>query len=174
MRKIWTLVTCQPFLGWHACISVSFHIGSFSSYTGGGGYHCERKSEHGEQHGLPCSGRSDPLDGQQDKKIDGKQSGYLTGGCRNGLKDLGITLLGSRLIILLIAGVANYRDSLFFRCGQVVLCGAGMDARAYRMPMLKGCNVFELDIKPVLDYKARTLEKVRNHKASTARVEGFL
>lgn len=43
---------------------------------------------------------------------------------------------------------------------QVVLCGAGMDARAYRMEALKQCEVYELDIKPVLDYKASTISTV--------------
>ncbi len=43
---------------------------------------------------------------------------------------------------------------------QVVLCGAGMDARAYRLPELKGRKVFELDVKPVLEYKAGVLAEV--------------
>ena len=42
----------------------------------------------------------------------------------------------------------------------MVLCGAGMDARAYRLPELKGRKVFELDVKPVLEYKAGVLAEV--------------
>lgn len=43
----------------------------------------------------------------------------------------------------------------------MVLCGAGMDARAYRLPELAGRRVFELDVKPVLEYKAGVLAEVR-------------
>lgn len=43
----------------------------------------------------------------------------------------------------------------------MVLCGAGMDARAYRLPELAGRRVFELDVKPVLEYKAGVLASVR-------------
>lgn len=43
---------------------------------------------------------------------------------------------------------------------QIVLCGAGMDARAYRLPELVGRRVFELDVKPVLEYKAGVLAEV--------------
>lgn len=43
---------------------------------------------------------------------------------------------------------------------QIVLCGAGMDARGYRLSCLQECHVYELDIKAVLDYKNKTIEKV--------------
>ena len=36
-----------------------------------------------------------------------------------------------------------------------------MDARAYRLPELAGRRVFELDVKPVLEYKAGVLASVR-------------
>jgi hypothetical protein len=42
----------------------------------------------------------------------------------------------------------------------VVLCGAGMDARAYRLSCLRNCRVFELDVKPVLDYKIKKIATV--------------
>lgn len=35
-----------------------------------------------------------------------------------------------------------------------------MDARAYRLPELQGRRVFELDVKPVLEYKAGVLASV--------------
>lgn len=40
---------------------------------------------------------------------------------------------------------------------QVVVLAAGLDARAYRLPSLAGCTVYELDRRPVLDYKRETL-----------------
>jgi O-methyltransferase involved in polyketide biosynthesis len=36
-----------------------------------------------------------------------------------------------------------------------------MDARAYRLPCLRNCQVFEMDIKAVLDYKTKTIATVR-------------
>jgi methyltransferase (TIGR00027 family) len=42
-------------------------------------------------------------------------------------------------------------------CRQVVLLGAGLDARAYRLPWPAGTTVFELDLPPVLALKDRLL-----------------
>lgn len=36
-----------------------------------------------------------------------------------------------------------------------------MDARAYRLPELAGRKAFELDVKPVLEYKTGVLAEVR-------------
>ncbi|XP_042494409.1 putative S-adenosyl-L-methionine-dependent methyltransferase Mjls_1072 isoform X2 [Macadamia integrifolia] len=41
---------------------------------------------------------------------------------------------------------------------QVVLLGAGMDARAYRLSYLKGINVFEVDFPELLHMKATLLQ----------------
>lgn len=41
---------------------------------------------------------------------------------------------------------------------QVVLLGAGLDTRAYRLPWPDGCVVFEVDRAAVLGFKERTLE----------------
>ncbi|WP_227981590.1 SAM-dependent methyltransferase [Nocardia spumae] len=40
---------------------------------------------------------------------------------------------------------------------QVVVLAAGLDARAYRLPWLEGCTVYELDRPQVLDFKRETL-----------------
>jgi methyltransferase (TIGR00027 family) len=40
---------------------------------------------------------------------------------------------------------------------QVVLLGAGLDTRAFRLPWPDGCVVFEVDRAPVLEHKARVL-----------------
>jgi O-methyltransferase involved in polyketide biosynthesis len=42
---------------------------------------------------------------------------------------------------------------------QIVLLGAGLDARAYRTQEIKHCTVFEIDRQEVLEYKARILKK---------------
>ncbi|MFB7499224.1 SAM-dependent methyltransferase [Streptomyces sp. NPDC056161] len=41
---------------------------------------------------------------------------------------------------------------------QVVLLGAGLDSRAYRLPWPQGSAVFEIDQEPVLAFKQRTLD----------------
>jgi methyltransferase (TIGR00027 family) len=41
---------------------------------------------------------------------------------------------------------------------QVVLLGAGLDTRAYRMPWPNGTTVYEIDQEPVLAFKERTLD----------------
>lgn len=41
---------------------------------------------------------------------------------------------------------------------QVVLLGAGLDTRAYRLPWPDGCTVFEVDREEVLAFKHRTLD----------------
>lgn len=46
-------------------------------------------------------------------------------------------------------------------CGvppQVVLLGAGMDTRAYRLKCLEGCNVFEVDLPKIVDFKSALLK----------------
>ncbi|MGH3156109.1 MAG: SAM-dependent methyltransferase, partial [Streptosporangiaceae bacterium] len=43
-------------------------------------------------------------------------------------------------------------------CLQVVLLGAGLDARAFRLPWPAGLRCFELDTADVLDYKSRVIE----------------
>jgi methyltransferase (TIGR00027 family) len=42
-------------------------------------------------------------------------------------------------------------------CRQVVILGAGLDARAFRLPWPSGSRCFELDLPPVLDFKERVL-----------------
>ncbi|KAG1368497.1 putative S-adenosyl-L-methionine-dependent methyltransferase [Cocos nucifera] len=42
---------------------------------------------------------------------------------------------------------------------QVVLLGAGMDARAYRLSCLKECNVFEVDFPDLLQTKADLIQE---------------
>lgn len=41
---------------------------------------------------------------------------------------------------------------------QVVLLGAGMDTRAYRLKCLEGCNVFEVDLPKIVDFKSAILK----------------
>ncbi|MEU3624884.1 class I SAM-dependent methyltransferase [Amycolatopsis coloradensis] len=43
---------------------------------------------------------------------------------------------------------------------QVVLLGAGLDSRAFRLDWPPGCVVFELDREPVLDFKQEVLHKL--------------
>ncbi|KAJ6339111.1 hypothetical protein OIU76_008547 [Salix suchowensis] len=52
--------------------------------------------------------------------------------------------------------------------GQVVLLGAGMDARAYRLSCLKESDVFEVDFPEVLEVKTTLL------KAATETIDGHL
>jgi methyltransferase (TIGR00027 family) len=42
---------------------------------------------------------------------------------------------------------------------QVVILGAGLDTRAYRLPWPPGSRCFELDLPPVLDFKADVLAR---------------
>ncbi|MEU6604948.1 SAM-dependent methyltransferase [Streptomyces shenzhenensis] len=44
---------------------------------------------------------------------------------------------------------------------QLVLLGAGLDMRAYRLPWPPGSSVFEIDREPVLTFKQRTLDTLR-------------
>jgi methyltransferase (TIGR00027 family) len=47
---------------------------------------------------------------------------------------------------------------------QVVVLAAGMDARAYRLDALEGCNVFELDVSnEILERKQRILREMSAH-----------
>ncbi len=52
--------------------------------------------------------------------------------------------------------------------GQVVLLGAGLDSRAFRLAWPAGCPVFELDRPDVLAFKQEVLDDL-GAKASTAR-----
>jgi methyltransferase (TIGR00027 family) len=45
-------------------------------------------------------------------------------------------------------------------CRQVVLLGAGLDARAYRLPLQPGVHLFELDQRQVLEAKESVLRDV--------------
>ncbi|MDQ1518492.1 MAG: hypothetical protein QOE80_4322 [Actinomycetota bacterium] len=42
-------------------------------------------------------------------------------------------------------------------CRQFVILGAGLDARAFRLPWPSGSRCFELDLPPVLDFKEHVL-----------------
>ena len=44
-------------------------------------------------------------------------------------------------------------------CGQVVLVGAGLDARAFRLDWPAGVRLFELDLPGVLNFKNRVLSE---------------
>ncbi|HEV7865829.1 MAG TPA: SAM-dependent methyltransferase [Acidimicrobiia bacterium] len=46
-------------------------------------------------------------------------------------------------------------------CRQVVILGAGLDARAFRLPWPSGSRCFELDLPPVLDFKEHALRDSR-------------
>ncbi|RVW00381.1 SAM-dependent methyltransferase [Rhodococcus spongiicola] len=48
-------------------------------------------------------------------------------------------------------------DSVDTGCGQVVLLGAGLDTRAFRLPWLRQVNVYELDTPDMVDFKAAVL-----------------
>lgn len=54
-------------------------------------------------------------------------------------------------------------------CPQVVLLAAGLDARAWRLELPAGTAVYEVDTRPVLDYKHAVLtEQPRNHRVPVA------
>ncbi|MHC3460715.1 MULTISPECIES: class I SAM-dependent methyltransferase [Streptomyces] len=69
-----------------------------------------------------------------------------------------------------------FDDHLLRRTGagvrQVVLLGAGLDARAYRLPWPPECTVFEIDQPEVLAFKQRTLDRLgaspRAHRVTVA------
>ncbi|RVW05669.1 SAM-dependent methyltransferase [Rhodococcus xishaensis] len=48
-------------------------------------------------------------------------------------------------------------DSVDNGCGQVVLLGAGLDTRAFRLPWLRQVTVYELDTPEMVDFKAAVL-----------------
>jgi methyltransferase (TIGR00027 family) len=54
-----------------------------------------------------------------------------------------------------------FDDALIGACAdgirQVVTLGAGLDARAFRLPWPDGTRVFELDVPDVFDFKERVL-----------------
>lgn len=58
------------------------------------------------------------------------------------------------------------------RCGarQIVLLGAGLDARAFRLGWPEGCGVFELDQPGVLAFKQRVLDDVGARPTSARRL----
>ncbi|KAK4786744.1 hypothetical protein SAY86_010577 [Trapa natans] len=60
------------------------------------------------------------------------------------------------------AGIASFRNGET----QVVLLGAGMDARAYRLSCLKDSEVFEVDFNDVLQVKTTLIEEAWEHKYS--------
>lgn len=49
---------------------------------------------------------------------------------------------------------------------QLVLLGAGLDTRAYRLECLKSVDVFELDVPPVLEYKTILLDQTNRTNES--------
>jgi methyltransferase (TIGR00027 family) len=57
---------------------------------------------------------------------------------------------------------------------QLILLGAGLDTRAYRMDGLQNCRVYELDHFPVLEFKRKRLERYAHGAFSLQRVEGDL
>ncbi|KAG9147080.1 hypothetical protein Leryth_005321 [Lithospermum erythrorhizon] len=58
------------------------------------------------------------------------------------------------------AAINSFED----RAAQVVLLGAGMDARAYRLNCLKESKVFEIDFPEVLQMKTTILQAAENSK----------
>ncbi len=48
-------------------------------------------------------------------------------------------------------------------CEQMVIFGAGMDTRAYTLPCLKNCHVFEVDRKATVQVKEHLIEQNGNH-----------
>ncbi|EGC31459.1 hypothetical protein DICPUDRAFT_50193 [Dictyostelium purpureum] len=54
--------------------------------------------------------------------------------------------------------IANLNATAFFYT-QVVICGAGLDSRALRLPIPKHASVFEIDLPQVIEFKKRVLEK---------------
>jgi methyltransferase (TIGR00027 family) len=52
-------------------------------------------------------------------------------------------------------------------CSQVVVLGAGLDSRAYRLPVAPGTTFFELDTPDVLDFKAAVLVSHELESAAT-------
>ncbi|XP_051178025.1 uncharacterized protein [Lolium perenne] len=60
---------------------------------------------------------------------------------------------------------------------QVVLLGAGMDARAYRLSCLKECTVFELDFSELLEMKSDILHEAissSNHQKLTMMAKSLI
>lgn len=51
-----------------------------------------------------------------------------------------------------------FADALGSGCRQVVLLGAGLDTRAYRLPWRPGTHLFEVDLPQVLEAKEQVLE----------------
>ncbi|MGH3373220.1 MAG: SAM-dependent methyltransferase [Actinoallomurus sp.] len=49
-------------------------------------------------------------------------------------------------------------DATTGRCGQVVLLGAGLDTRAFRLPWPDGVNVYEVDVPSVFSFKEQVLD----------------
>jgi len=57
---------------------------------------------------------------------------------------------------------------------QLVLLGAGLDARAYRLTSLSKASVFELDIEPVIEYKSSILQNEQPLCVELSRVKSDL
>lgn len=77
-----------------------------------------------------------------------------------------------------ITGYAAVRtkwfDEQFIAAGangidQAVILAAGLDARAWRLPWVNGCVVYEIDQPGVLEFKAQTLAAHNAHPATTHR-----
>lgn len=60
------------------------------------------------------------------------------------------------------------REALILGAEQLVIMGAGLDARAYRMPELRGLTTFEVDHPATQSYK---IEKLRQQKGRTENVK---
>ncbi|KAH9300310.1 hypothetical protein KI387_011893, partial [Taxus chinensis] len=56
---------------------------------------------------------------------------------------------------------------------QVVLLGAGMDARAYRLACLKDCTVFEVDLPRVLELKTALLQVATTTESLTLQAKSL-
>lgn len=55
---------------------------------------------------------------------------------------------------------------------QVVIIGAGLDSRAYRLPWSPGATLYELDLAEVLSFKTRTMTNLGVHPRVDHRVVG--
>jgi len=53
-------------------------------------------------------------------------------------------------------------------CRQIVVLGAGMDARAFRLPLHPTARSYEIDTAPVLNFKAKVLARNASSRLSGA------
>jgi methyltransferase (TIGR00027 family) len=56
------------------------------------------------------------------------------------------------------------RDAVEAGCTQVVILGAGLDTRPYRLPALAGVDVWELDLPAVQEAKVASLTRALGHR----------